>query len=281
MLTTSEMKNDPDIFEIRGRRFDYNKKTIIMGILNATPDSFSDGGRYNNIQHAVERALKLEQDGADVIDIGGESTRPGAAFVGLEEELARVIPVIRAIRENSNIPISIDTYKAETAKQALEAGADIINDVWGAKADPEMAAVAARFQAPIILMHNRHDRNYTNLIEDMKDDLRESVQCVLNAGLSPSKIILDPGIGFAKTSEDNLKVMRNLEAFQQLGYPVLLGTSRKAFIGKVLGTETDGRMEGTGATVCLGISKGCQWVRVHDVQPIARMVKMMDAMIKE
>jgi dihydropteroate synthase len=281
MLTTNEMLNEPNIFEIRGMRFDYSKKTVIMGILNVTPDSFSDGGRYNRVQQAVDHALEMVRDGADIIDIGGESTRPGASFVSIEEEMERVIPVIRAIREKSDVPISIDTYKAETARQALEAGADIINDVWGAKGDPGMAAVAAHFQAPTVLMHNRNDKNYGNIIEDMKADLRESIQLVLDAGLSPGKIIIDPGIGFAKTSEDNLKVMQHLEAFHQLGYPILLATSRKRFIGKVLGTETDGRMEGTGATVCLGIAKGCHWVRVHDVLPIARMAKMMDAMVKE
>lgn len=281
MLATDAMNLEPHIFKVRDQRFDFSKRTVIMGILNVTPDSFSDGGSYNRIEKAVEHALEMIRDGADIIDIGGESTRPGAAIIPVEEEIERVVPVIRAIRERSNVPISIDTYKAETANQALEAGADIINDVWGAKADPEMASVAARYQAPTILMHNRDNKDYKNIIGDMLDDLRESVHLVLDAGLAPNKVIVDPGIGFAKTSEDNLTVMKNLEAFHQLGYPVLLGTSRKSFIGKVLGTDVDARMEGTGATVCLGITKGCQIVRVHDVLAISRMAKMMDAMVKE
>ncbi|WP_132748672.1 dihydropteroate synthase [Scopulibacillus darangshiensis] len=252
-----------------------------MGILNATPDSFSDGGRYDRIQEAVDHAMEMIRDGADIIDIGGESTRPGHEFVPMETELERVIPVIKAIRERSDVPISIDTYKAGTAKLALEAGADIINDIWGAKADPDMPRVAAEFGTPIILMHNRNNMDYTDMIYDMMKDLEESIQLVIEAGLPKDKIIIDPGIGFAKTSEDNLVVMKNLEAFKELGYPVLLGTSRKSFIGKILGTNTDGRMEGTGATVCLGITKGCQIVRVHDVKPVAQMARVMDAILRE
>lgn len=263
------------------KRLNYRKKTVIMGILNVTPDSFSDGGRFNHIDQAVEHALAMESDGADIIDIGGESTRPGHTPTPLKEELRRVIPMIEAIRAHTDIPISIDTYKAETARQALIAGADIINDIWGAKADPEMAKVAGEFQAPIILMHNRHDRNYTDIIRDMKQDLQESIDLVLEAGLAPEKIIIDPGIGFAKDYKENLVVMNHLEAFHELGYPILLGTSRKGFIGKTLNTTVDKRMEGTGATVCLGIAKGCQIMRVHDVKPIARMARMMDTMLRE
>lgn len=263
------------------KRLNYRKKTVIMGILNVTPDSFSDGGRFNHIDQAVEHALAMESDGADIIDIGGESTRPGHTPTPLKEELRRVIPMIEAIRAHTDLPISIDTYKAETARQALIAGADIINDIWGAKADPEMAKVAGEFQAPIILMHNRHDRNYTDIIRDMKQDLQESIDLVLEAGLAPEKIIIDPGIGFAKDYKENLVVMNHLEAFHELGYPILLGTSRKGFIGKTLNTTVDKRMEGTGATVCLGIAKGCQIMRVHDVKPIARMARMMDTMLRE
>lgn len=280
MSTKSPVIDYRERLNLKTRALDFSKKTLVMGILNATPDSFSDGGSYTDLSKAMEQAKQMITAGADIIDIGGESTRPGFAPVPLEAELARVLPVIKGIREFSDVPISIDTYKAETARQAIEAGADIINDVWGAKADPNMARVAADYNVPIILMHNRKDKNYTNLIEDMKKDLMESVELVKMAGLTDDKIILDPGIGFAKTYEDNLNVMHHLEAFHDLGYPILLGTSRKTFIGITLGQEVNERLEGTGATVCLGIAKGVQIVRVHDVEPIGKMVRMMDAMIK-
>jgi dihydropteroate synthase len=258
---------------------DLRKKTMIMGIVNVTPDSFSDGGRFYDIDRAVEHAKRLVADGADIIDIGGESTRPGAEKVSLEEELRRVIPVVKEVAQEIDIPISIDTYKAEVAKQAIEAGAHIINDVWGAKADAKMAEVAAFYDVPIILMHNRHDLQYRDLISDMISDLMESVAIAKRAGVRDENIILDPGIGFAKTLEHNLEIMRRLDEFAKLGYPLLLGTSRKRFIGHVLDLPVNERVEGTGATVCLGIVKGAHIVRVHDVLPIARMAKMMDAML--
>ena len=257
------------------------RKTLIMGILNATPDSFSDGGKYNEVERAVLRAKELVVQGADILDIGGESTRPGAEKVSLEQELERVIPVIQAISKEVQVPISIDTYKAEVARQAIQAGAHIINDVWGAKADPDMPAVAAELQVPIILMQNRKERDYHQLIPDMISDLFESITLVKRAGVKDENIILDPGIGFAKTFEDNIEVMQKLDHFHTLGYPLLLGTSRKRFIGHVLDLPAEERMEGTGATVCLGIQKGCHIVRVHDVKEIARMAKMMDAMLLE
>ncbi|WP_408011544.1 dihydropteroate synthase [Pseudalkalibacillus sp. A8] len=258
---------------------DLNDQTRIMGILNVTPDSFSDGGNYDSLDQAVSHAKAMVDAGADIIDIGGESTRPGADKVTVEEELERVVPIIKAVREAVDVPISIDTYKAEVAKQAIEAGANIINDVWGAKADSNMAQVAADYQVPIILMHNREDKNYDHLMSDIARDLRESIAVVKEAGVKDENIILDPGIGFAKTYEDNLDVMSNLEVLTTLGYPVILGTSRKSFIGRVLQTETNERMEGTGATTCLGIQKGCQLVRVHDVLENKRMAMMMDAML--
>lgn len=256
------------------------ENTLIMGILNTTPDSFSDGGKYNHIEAAVERAKELIGHGADIIDIGGESTRPGSLYVEVEEELERVIPIISALAKEIKVPISIDTYKAEVAKRAIEAGATIINDVWGAKADPDMAKVAGEYGVPIILMHNRKKRDYAQLIPDMISDLYESITIAKQAGVKEENIVLDPGIGFAKTQEDNLDVMNALEHFTGLGYPVLLGTSRKSFIGHVLDVPPQERMEGTGATVCLGIQKGCHIVRVHDVKEIARMAKMMDAMLQ-
>lgn len=256
-----------------------DQKTHIMGILNATPDSFSDGGRYNHLDQAIDRAAQIVKEGADIVDIGGESTRPGAEKVALEEEIERVMPVISAISSRFDIPISIDTYKAEVAKQALEAGAQIINDVWGAKADANMAAVAAETAAPIILMHNRNNKDYTTLLQDVLQDIQASIDIVRQAGVEEDKIMLDPGIGFAKTYEHNLEVMRHLEQLVERGYPVLLGTSRKQMIGKTLDLPVEERLEGTIATVCLGIVKGCHIVRVHDVAQISRAVKMMDAML--
>ncbi|MDM5152895.1 dihydropteroate synthase [Bacillus sp. DX1.1] len=256
-----------------------NEKTLIMGILNVTPDSFSDGGHYDEVESAVQHAKEMARAGADIIDIGGESTRPGFAKVSVEQELGRVIPMIQAVSREVKLPISIDTYKAEVARQAIEAGAHVINDVWGAKAEPKIAEVAAHYNVPIILMHNRDNTNYRNLMADMIADLYESVKIAKGAGVRDENIILDPGIGFAKTPEQNLEAMRNLEKLNVLGYPVLLATSRKSFIGHVLDLPVEERVEGTGASVCLGIEKGCEMVRVHDVKEMARMAKMMDAMI--
>lgn len=258
---------------------DYSKRTLIMGILNMTPDSFSDGGKYNRVDEAVERAIQLVKDGADIIDIGGESTRPGFATVPVEEELERVIPIIEAISKEVEVPISIDTYKAEVARQAIKAGGHIINDIWGAKADPDMALVAADLQVPIILMHNRKNLDYTAFYRDVVNDLFESITMVKNAGVKDENIILDPGIGFAKDLNDNLEMMRNLDNLVSLGYPVLLGTSRKSMIGKVLDLPVEERLEGTGATVCYGIQKGCQLIRIHDVKEMKRMAVMMDALV--
>lgn len=258
---------------------DFEKKTYVMGILNFTPDSFSDGGKFYGIEKAVEHARQMVEQGADIIDIGGESTRPGYAVVSVEEELERVIPVINAVKQAVDVPISIDTYKAKVAKCALEAGAHIINDIWGAKADGEMAKVAAEYNAPIILMHNRKERNYTYFIRDVMNDLYESIQLAKSAGVKDEKIILDPGIGFAKDYHENVEMMQNLDKLVNTGYPVLLGTSRKSLIGHALNLPVTERMEGTGATVCLGIQKGCQIIRIHDVKEMSRMAKMMDALL--
>lgn len=258
---------------------DFSKKTMIMGILNATPDSFSDGGKFNEIENAVKRAKEMVANGADIIDIGGESTRPGFAAVSVEEELGRVIPIIRAIAEQVEVPISIDTYKAEVAKQAIEAGAHIINDVWGAKADENMGRVAADYDVPIVLMHNRHNRDYKVFMRDVINDLYESIAIVKNAGVKDERIIVDPGIGFARDYQENLLTMQNLDTFVKLGYPVLLGTSRKTMIGQALDLPVHERMEGTGATICYGIQKGCHIIRVHDVKEMSRMAKMMDALM--
>ncbi|MYL31958.1 MULTISPECIES: dihydropteroate synthase [Halobacillus] len=263
----------------RTKTYNLAEETLVMGILNVTPDSFSDGGLYTDVDRAVHQAERMVEEGARIIDIGGESTRPGHEPVTEREELQRVIPVIEAVSRTVDVPISIDTYKSEVAKQAVEHGASIINDVWGALKDPAIADVAARYDVPIILTHNREDRNYTHLITDMKQDLRNMVDSVKARGVKDAQIILDPGIGFAKSQQQNLVVMRHLKDLRDLGYPLLLGTSRKSFIGTVLDLPKEERMEGTGATVCYGISQGVEIVRVHDVQPVSRMVKMMDAMI--
>ncbi|CAM3656170.1 dihydropteroate synthase [Brevibacillus invocatus] len=256
------------------------ERTLIMGILNVTPDSFSDGGRYVDLDQAIRQARLMVEAGADVIDIGGESTRPGSEPVDAAEELDRVLPIIRALSAEVQVPLSIDTYKAEVADRAVQAGAHIINDIWGAKRDPQMAAVAARHQVPIILMHNREDRNYRHFYADFVKDLRESVQIALNAGVRHDQIILDPGIGFAKSLDQNLETMRRLDDLVGLGYPVLLATSRKSMIGHVLDLPVEDRMEGTAATVALGVAKGCHMVRVHDVKEMKRVTTMMDAMLK-
>lgn len=260
---------------------DCNQKTFIMGILNVTPDSFSDGGRFNAIEQAVEHAKEMVNAGADIIDIGGESTRPGHEPVSAQEEIVRVVPAIQAIGDTVQAPLSIDTYKAKTADEAVRAGAHIINDIWGAKQDPEIASVAAEHGVPIILMHNRDNRNYEVFIRDVLNDLYESISIAKRAGVPDRNIILDPGIGFAKDFNENLEMMRNLDKVVGLGYPVLLGTSRKRMIGTVLDLPVEERMEGTGATVCFGIELGCHIMRVHDVKEMSRMAAMMDALVKK
>lgn len=256
------------------------ERTLVMGILNVTPDSFSDGGRFIDLDQAVAQARHMVEAGADLIDIGGESTRPGSEPVDAAEEMDRVLPIIRALSTELQVPLSIDTYKAEVADRAVQAGAHIINDIWGAKRDKRMAEVAARHQVPIILMHNREDRNYQHFFANFVKDLRESVQIALQAGVRHDQIILDPGIGFAKSLEQNLETMRRLDDLVGLGFPVLLATSRKSMIGHVLDLPVDERMEGTAATVAMGVAKGCHMVRVHDVKEMKRVTTMMDAMVK-
>lgn len=249
-----------------------------MGILNVTPDSFSDGGKYSFLENAVAHAKKMVQEGADIIDVGGESTRPGHKQISVEEEIARVVPVIKAIKEELNIVLSIDTYKSEVAEAAVAAGADIINDIWGAKYDPAIAGVAAKHQVPIILMHNRDDTSYTDFWNEVKRDMEESITVALKAGVPNEQIWLDPGIGFGKNTLQNIEMMQLLDRFVGLGYPVLLGTSRKSLVGKVLGVPVSERLEGSLATVCYGAGKGCSIVRVHDVVETVRALKMIDTL---
>ncbi|MEK5205455.1 dihydropteroate synthase [Psychrobacillus sp. FSL H8-0510] len=265
-------------FEAGGVALDFQKETIVMGILNITPDSFSDGGKFNEIETAVARAKQMVADGAKIIDIGGESTRPGYTRISDDEEIARVVPVIQAIRAEVNTVISIDTYKSAVAKAAVLAGAHVINDIWGAKRDPEIAKVAADHGVPIILMHNRDNEEYTDFWSEAKQDLEESIQITKAAGVPDEHIWLDPGIGFAKSTTQNIWMIQHLSDLVEMGYPVLLATSRKRLIGNVLNLPVDERMEGTGATVCYGVQVGCHLVRVHDVKEITRMTKMMDVL---
>lgn len=265
---------------IGNKEYKLGERTYIMGILNITPDSFSDGGKFNEMEAAVSQAKKLVEAGADIIDVGGESTRPGAEYVTEEEEIKRVVPIIKAIKKELDVTISIDTYKSKTAEEAIKAGADIINDIWGAKYDKNIAKVAAKYNVPIILMHNREDKPYANLMEDIIKDLQESIDIALEAGVKKENIILDPGIGFAKTYEENLMVMNKCEVIRDMGYPVLLGTSRKSMIGLTLNLPVNERVEGTLATTVMGIMKGMEFIRVHDVLENKRAAIMTDIILK-
>lgn len=280
--------------------FRWGSRTYLMGILNVTPDSFSGDGmiaKGDTVGFAVKQAADFLEYGADILDIGGESTRPGSAPVSAEEEMERVIPVIEALHKNfPEALISIDTYKAKVAEAAIRAGARIINDVWGFRADAEMASVAARHKTPVILMHNRSNpasvevrerlggayigAEYRNLIEDVKHELLASVEIAKKAGVEEKVILLDPGIGFGKTREHNLELINRLGEIRLLGYPVVLGTSRKSFIGFTLDLPPDQRMEGTAATVAVGIARGADIIRVHDVKEMARVAKMTDAVVR-
>ncbi|MET4562233.1 dihydropteroate synthase [Lysinibacillus parviboronicapiens] len=265
---------------INGITLDYTRETFVMGILNVTPDSFSDGGMYNNVASAVAQAKKMVAEGAKIIDVGGESTRPGYERISDEDEIARIVPVIQALLAEVPAIISVDTYKANVARAAIEAGAHIINDIWGAKAEPEIAQVAAQLNVPIILMHNRENQNYgTDFWATAKADLEESITIAKKAGVPDAHIILDPGIGFAKTTTQNIKMMQHLVDLVAMGYPVLLATSRKSMIGNVLKLPVEQRLEGTGATVVYGIEKGCHMIRVHDVKEMARATYMADVLV--
>jgi len=262
-----------------GLSLELGHRTLVMGILNITPDSFSDGGSYMDVDAAVERARRMAEEGADLIDIGGESTRPGHEPVSAEEEIRRIVPVIQAVREQVKLPISVDTYKPETARAALEAGAHILNDIWGFKQDPQMAAVAADYGCPVILMHNRRERDYLDFVPDVLADLQGSLDRAKAAGVAPENVWLDPGIGFAKDYDENLELMGHLDKIVALGYPVLLATSRKLFIRTVLGLPASDVVEGTNATTSIGILQGCQMVRVHDVKQAVRTARMTDAIV--
>ena len=268
------------ILNCRGMELELGERTLVMGILNVTPDSFSDGGRYYNIEDAIAQAQRMVKEGADILDIGAESTRPTHEVVSAEEEWHRLEPVLKALLERVGIPISVDTYKASVAAKALEAGAHLINDVWGLQKDPDMARVVGYYHAPVIVMHNQEGTNYHHLMGDMLTFLRQSIERAEAHGLSGDQIIVDPGIGFGKTTEQNLEVMARLAEFRTLGHPVLLGTSRKSMIGKTLNQTVDERLEGTLATSVLGVVSGVDIIRVHDVQANRRAVQMADAIVR-
>lgn len=262
--------------------FDYNKKTYIMGILNITPDSFSDGGNFNSVENALNHAKKMINEGADIIDLGGESTRPGHIYVDADEELRRILPVIKKLKEEINTPISVDTYKSKVAEESLKLGVEMINDIWGLQKDKDMANIIAKYDAYVCIMHNQDKTEYEkDIIESIKEFLNKSINIALTAGIDKGKIVIDPGIGFGKTFDQNLEVLRRLSELKTLGYPILLGTSRKSVIGNVLDVEPKERVEGTIATTVLGIRDGVDIVRVHDVLENLRAAKMADALYRK
>ncbi|MCL2226840.1 MAG: dihydropteroate synthase [Oscillospiraceae bacterium] len=265
--------------QIGGREFDTVSGCYVMGILNVTPDSFSDGGKWDKLDSALKHVQDMIGEGADIIDIGGESSRPGHESISVQEELNRALPVVEAVRSRFDVPISIDTCKSEVAKAALSAGADLVNDIWGLKSDPGMAGVIAQAGAACCLMHNRADMDYSDFIPDVLDDLRESLILAKKAGIADDKVILDPGVGFAKTHEMNLGVINRLDAIKAMGYPVLLGASRKRVVGNTLDLPVEERVEGSLAAAIIGLVRGCCFVRVHDVKETCRAIKMAQAIL--
>ncbi len=253
--------------------------TFIMGILNVTPDSFSDGGKYNTLDKAVKHAEEMINDGADVIDIGGESTRPGFTPVTSQEEIERICPVIEKIKQEFDIPVSADTFKGETAEAAAKAGADLINDIWGFKYDEKTAETVKKYNLSACLMHNRTTSVYSDFISDVLNDLQESISIADRYGIPHERLITDPGVGFAKSFEQNLEIINRLETLDRLGLPVLLGTSRKSVIGLALGLPSDERLEGTLATTVLAVMKNCLFVRVHDVKQNKRVITMTEKIL--
>ncbi len=263
------------------REFDTRHETYVMGILNVTPDSFSDGGRFHRMDQALRHAEEMIRDGADLIDVGGESTRPGYTRISDEEEIQRVAPVIEALQARFDIPLSVDTYKSKVAAAAISAGASLINDIWGFRADPNMAALVASSGVACCLMHNREKAEYLDFRRELVEDLRECLRLARKAGVAEDKIILDPGVGFGKTYEKNLETIHHLEEVCKLGYPVLLGTSRKSVIGLTLDLPSDQRLEGTLVTTVFGVQQGCSFVRVHDVKENKRAIQMTRAILSQ
>lgn len=254
-------------------------RTYVMGILNVTPDSFYDGGKWNRLDQALRHVEEMVQAGADVIDIGGESTRPGHVMISDQEEIERVSPVIEMIKAHFDTPVSVDTYKGPVASASISAGADLINDIWGLKFDDKIAGVISESGLPCCLMHNRKDAVYRDFMQDLTEDLKESVALAERAGIKSDRIILDPGIGFAKSYEQNLEAIGRMDELKALGFPLLLGCSRKSVIGLTLDLPVDQRMEGTLATTVVAVMKGCMFVRVHDVKENVRAIRMTEAVL--
>ena len=271
---------------IGNKELDVNKNVYVMGILNVTPDSFSDGGKFNNFDRAMEQVEKMINEGADIIDVGGESTRPGHIQISENEEIERIVPIIKAIKERFDVIVSIDTYKANVALEAFKAGADLLNDIWGLLYEDNfvdgkntLAEYAKEYGVAVCLMHNDTKQMEENNMDIVNDRLQKSVDEALKYGIEKDKIMLDPGIGFAKSYENNLYVMKHMEEINKLGYPILLGTSRKSMIGLATGEEVDNRVEGTVATTVIGVEKGAAFVRVHDVKENLQAIKMTKAIM--
>ena len=266
--------------KIGNREFQTKGHTYVMGILNVTPDSFSDGGKWNDRDRALKHVEEMIAEGMDIVDIGGESTRSGYTLLSDEEEIARVVPMIEAVKANFDIPISLDTYKSGVAEAGIRAGADLINDIWGLKWDERLAPLLAKEDVACCLMHNRDNQEYTNFIEDFCSDMEETLAIAKKAGIRDERIVLDPGVGFGKTFEQNLSIMKHMDVFSKWGLPVLLGTSRKSVIGLALNLPVDQREEGTAATTVLGRMKGASIFRVHDVKTNYRELKMIEAILE-
>ena len=266
--------------KIGNREFEIRNHTYVMGLLNVTPDSFSDGGKWNDRDRALRHVEEMLKEGMDIVDIGGESTRPGYTLLPDEEEIERVVPMIEAVKANFDVPISLDTYKSKVALAGIAAGADLINDIWGLKYDDKMAGVIAESGLPCCLMHNRNNTEYQNFMQEVAADLAETIQIAGRAGIADEKIILDPGVGFGKTYEQNLEVINCLEELNIFGFPILLGCSRKSVIALTLNLPADQRVEGTLVTTVMGVMKGCSFVRVHDVKENVRAVKMTEAILR-
>lgn len=267
--------------KIGNRIFDVENDCYIMGILNVTPDSFSDGGKWNDTERAKQHTADMINEGAAIIDIGGESTRPGHKQISVQEEIERVVPVIEMVKKNFDVPVSIDSYKSEVVEAALKAGADMVNDIWGLKYDRKVAELTAKYNVPCCLMHNREKAEYRDFHTDMIQDIKDSLSIAKKAGIAEDKIILDPGIGFGKTYEHNLIAINNLEWLTELGYPVLLATSRKSVIGLTLDLPADERVEGTIVTTVMGVQKKASFIRVHDIKENYRAIRMAQAIIRE
>lgn len=265
------------IVKIGNKNFDTLNKTYVFGILNCTPDSFSDGGKWNTLDLSLKRAEQMVYEGVDVIDVGGESTRPGYTVISDDEEIERVALVIQKIKENFDIPISLDTYKVKVAEAGIQAGVDLINDIWGLKKQKDMAKLIAESGVSCCLMHNREKAEYSSFIDDVYNDIKKILEIANENGIKKDKICIDPGVGFGKTYEQNLIVINKLELFNKLKYPILLGTSRKSVIGLALDLPVDERLEGTLATTAMAVMKGVSFVRVHDVKENVRVIRMIEA----